>query len=135
MGVSGAAVSSAFSEGLAGVILIFIFFNGRYDIKFKLKEYHICRYTAFRIGFVIMSTMLFVFLFFLQYLLAIFTNDQDVILQGASVLKIEAFSQPFFASAIILSGALRGARDTRYPLFVAVFGMWIVRLSLAWVLV
>lgn len=219
MGVSGAAASSAFSEGLAGVILLFVLFRGQYNIKLKIKELLIVDfdvikkilnigipaagekavislgqivftrliagigtvqlaahylantaesisympvngiavaatalvgqwlgkkdestaekygYASFRIGLVVMFCMMGVFLVFPQYLLAIFTGDSEVIWQGASVLRIEAFSQPFFASAIILTGALRGAGDTRYPLGVAVFGMWIVRLSVAWFLV
>lgn len=46
---------------------------------------------------------------------AIFTPDQAVIAENAKVLRIVAFAEPFFAASIVLSGALRGARDCTFP--------------------
>jgi putative MATE family efflux protein len=88
-----------------------------------------------KIGAMVMTVMGVVFFFFPHHLLSIFTNDTEVIAYGSIALKIVAFSQPFFASAMVLSGALRGAGDTRWPLIFAIIGMWAVRLSLAYTLV
>lgn len=65
----------------------------------------------------------------------IFTPDEAVIAETAKVLRIVAFSEPFFALSIVLSGALRGARDVRFPMGVALGCMWGIRAVLACVLV
>lgn len=51
------------------------------------------------------------------------------------MLKIVSVAEPFFALSIILTGALRGARDVRFPMVVSLVCMWGVRLTLAPVLV
>lgn len=65
----------------------------------------------------------------------IFTPDGQVIAETAKVLRIVAFSEPFFAVSIVMSGALRGARDVRYPMFVALGCMWGIRAVLAPILI
>lgn len=104
---------------------------GAGDVK-KAEEYG---YGTFKIGLFAMTFMSMVFLIFPHYLISLFTGDSLVISYGASVLQIEAFAQPFFASSIILAGALRGAGDTRWPLYVAMLSMWGIRLTLAWTMI
>lgn len=65
----------------------------------------------------------------------LFTPDAAVVAETAKVLRIVAFSEPFFALSIVLSGALRGARDVRFPMGVALGCMWGIRAVLAPVLV
>ena len=49
----------------------------------------------------------------------------------ARVLRIVAFSEPFFGLSIVMSGALRGARDVAFPMGVALGCMWGVRATIA----
>ncbi|SHK03684.1 putative efflux protein, MATE family [Anaerobranca californiensis DSM 14826] len=218
LGVIGAAISTAFSRGLAGIIVLYILFSGKLNIKLKkekiffdvdmlfkilkigapaamervvmssgqilftrvvatlgttvLAAHHLAivaesisympgfgfsmaattlvgqglgenkpddayKYgmETLKIAAIVMTFMGVVFFFFPHYLLRIFSNDHEVIAYGSLALKIVAFSQPFFASAMVLSGALRGAGDTVWPLLFAVIGMWVIRLSLAYILV
>ena len=65
-------------------------------------------------------------------IMAQFTSDPDVIRIGAEGLRVVALSQPFWAVGIVLSGALRGAGDTRYPLLIGTSGIW-VAVGLVWV--
>lgn len=75
-------------------------------------------------------------LFLLAYpIAAIFTPDQAVIAETAKVLRIVAFAEPFFAVSIVMSGALRGAHDVRFPMFVALGCMWGIRAVLAPILI
>ncbi|MDD3242680.1 MAG: MATE family efflux transporter [Eubacteriales bacterium] len=88
---------------------------------------------TFRLGFV---TMLFTggLLFaFSPQIMGLFTPDAAVIALGAPVLRLVALVQPLFATAIILSGALRGAGDTRWPFYISAGCMWGIRQALAWV--
>ena len=51
------------------------------------------------------------------------------------LLKLAAFSMPGMAIAMIVSGALRGAGDTRWPLAITLIGFLLVRIpGAAWLL-
>lgn len=63
-------------------------------------------------------------------LAGLFTPDEEVLALTVVVLRIVAFAEPFFALSIVLFGSLRGANDTRYPMFVCLFSMWVVRIVL-----
>lgn len=64
-------------------------------------------------------------------LAGLFTPDPAVIAETAKVLRIVAFCEPFFALSIVYSGALRGAKDVRFPMAAALCSMWGVRAVLA----
>jgi putative MATE family efflux protein len=63
-------------------------------------------------------------------LAGLFSPDQDVVALSALVLRIISFCEPFFALSIVVSGALRGANDTRCPLYISLGCMWVVRIAL-----
>jgi putative MATE family efflux protein len=65
-----------------------------------------------------------------------FMGSGDVAIQGVTVdlLKVVAISEPFLAATMILTGALRGAGDTRWPLLFSLIGFVGVRLPLAVIL-
>lgn len=88
-----------------------------------------------RLGVILMSVMGALLFFLAEPLMRIFTPDEEVIRLGAGVLRIIAFTEPFFALAIVSSGALRGAGDTFAPLLIGMTCMWGLRITLAFVLV
>lgn len=65
----------------------------------------------------------------------LFSNDAAVIALGGRVLRIEAFAEPFFAIATVIAGVLRGAGDTRWPFYISLAGMWLMRVPIAFVLI
>ena len=65
-------------------------------------------------------------------LVSIFTNDAQVIEIAVDCMHIVAFLQPFQALAWILAGALRGAGDTKWPLYITAASTWAVRTLGAW---
>ncbi len=62
------------------------------------------------------------------------SHDPITIEYVISYLKINALAQPFLATAMILSGALQGAGDTRTPMWITFICNWIIRLPVAYVL-
>jgi Na+-driven multidrug efflux pump len=54
--------------------------------------------------------------------------------QAAQLLRVVAFATPLLAVAMILTGGLRGAGDTRWPLMVTLVGFLGVRIPLAYLL-
>jgi putative MATE family efflux protein len=75
-----------------------------------------------------------VFMVVPQFLLGIFTNDQQVIDAGVGALAIIGIAQPAQAVIFTLGGALRGAGDTRFPLLATIVNWFVVRLPLAYLL-
>jgi putative MATE family efflux protein len=92
-------------------------------------------YATWRLCSWVMGAMAIVLFVFPEYLIGIFNREPEVVALGAMCLRLIAFAQLPFAGIMVLTGALRGAGDTIWPLVIAAIGMWVVRLSLAWVLV
>lgn len=219
LGVTGAAISTSLSNGLGGVILLYLLFNGSQKIQLNIKDLfkfekillkhifntgapatgqdlitstgqvlyqkmvislgtiyiaaHHLATTAESLsympasGFSVAATTLigqslgagkkddaekfakicfvlslFAGLFsgvmlyvFPKQLISLFSKDAAVIKEAVGALKIIAFVQPMFNATIVLTGVLRGAGDTKIPLFAALGGMWFVRLSSAYVFI
>ncbi len=72
---------------------------------------------------------------FARPLACLFSPDAEVVELTAQVLRIVSFCEPFFALSIVMAGALRGANDARHPMLISLLCMWVVRMSLALILV
>ncbi|MBI1901268.1 MAG: MATE family efflux transporter [Planctomycetia bacterium] len=75
-----------------------------------------------------------VMLFGAEMLVHLFVKGDkvDVIALAAPLLRIVSFSMPALALLSILSGALRGAGDTRWPFLITLVGLVGVRIPLAY---
>ncbi len=91
---------------------------------------------ACAVGGGIMVTAGLTFYLFANQLTWLFLDEgqTDVHHLAARLLRIVAFSQPALAVAMILTGALRGAGDTRWPLVFTLIGLAGIRLPLAWLM-
>ena len=90
-------------------------------------------YEATKMSLIFMSGVGLLFFFFSNYIAAFFTTDQEVRNVVAQCLKILAISQPFLAFVMVLAGALRGAGDTKYVLWITMAGTWGMRVVAAFV--
>lgn len=70
---------------------------------------------------------------FPQPLLAFFVNDSSVIEAGIIPLQIAGAFQIAMGANFVLSGALRGAGDTRWPLYTKVISTWGLRLPITFI--
>ncbi len=86
------------------------------------------------IGIVLMLVCSGLLLIFAPQIAVIMSHDATTIGYTISYLRINALSEPFLAAGMILSGALQGAGDTHTPMWISIFGNWIIRLPLAWLL-
>lgn len=76
-----------------------------------------------------MSALAIIFFFFGEQVMLLFApNEPEVVHYGAQALKVMAFTQPCFAIVNAFAGGLRGAGDTRFPMYMAAIGMWVIRL-------
>lgn len=90
---------------------------------------------ARRLGSVFSTFIAVLFFFFSREIVGLYTPDQQIIESASSALRIIALVQPFQSSQLILSGALRGAGDTVWPLIATIIGVIVVRLGFATLLV
>jgi putative MATE family efflux protein len=68
------------------------------------------------------------------HIMAIFTEDADVIAVGIIYLYAMAAAEPFMCAAITSGAALRGAGDTMPALVYTIISQWIIRLPVAYML-
>lgn len=93
-----------------------------------------CARETRRLGLLVMGAMGVVFFFFGRHIVMLYTNDAQVISEGARVLRLIALAQPALATNFILAGSLRGAGDTQWVLYATFIGIWGVRIGLAYLL-
>lgn len=91
--------------------------------------------TASYMGLAVMTAMSFIFLTFARPLSHIFTSDTDVINWAAACIRLAALEQPTMALNMVLAGALRGAGDTRWPMYAVIAGGWIFRMPAVYAVV
>jgi len=94
-----------------------------------------CGFETRRLGMIIAFSIALLFFFFGRQIADIYTNDAEVTHMAAKALKIVALMQPLQSTQFILAGALRGAGDTRWPLFSTMIGIWCIRVVFAKVFV
>lgn len=68
-------------------------------------------------------------------LMMVFTNSEEVAQIGAGVLRMVAFSEPFFGLLIVIEGIYYGLGKTRLPFIIETGSMWIVRIFMTYLCV
>ena len=86
---------------------------------------------ASRLAAVLMSAIGVVIFAAAEPIALAFVSDPIVVADAVLFIRILALAQPLMALDFTLSGALRGAGDTRFPLFCLIFGFYGARLGVA----
>lgn len=73
--------------------------------------------------------------FFGEQVVALYNDDPEIVRVGGQLLKMIALIQPIQAAQFILSGALRGAGDTKYTAKVIIYTVMLLRPILGIILV
>lgn len=73
--------------------------------------------------------------FFAVPLMKLFTPAEQVALLGADMLKLVAFSEPFFGLMIVLEGIFNGLGKNQYAFVIETGSMWGVRIFLSYLCV
>ncbi|MDB5081486.1 MAG: efflux family protein [Chloroflexi bacterium] len=92
-------------------------------------------FTAYKMGLVFMTTMGLSFFFFPEFFLSLLIADPEVVKEAAPGLRIAGLFDPLVGTAFIFIGALRGAGDTRFPLYVRMFTSVVLRVSVGFLLI
>jgi putative MATE family efflux protein len=91
-------------------------------------------YLTYQMAVSFMAVMGLIFILFPRPLIGLFTDDPAVVQTAVTPLRIVGFVQPLLAAAMVYPGCLRGAGDTRFPMYVTSATIWVIRVSAAAVL-
>lgn len=80
-----------------------------------------------KLGMIISLTLSCIFIFLRAPIIELFSNEREIIIEGSKIMIILAINQPIQASQLILSGALRGAGDTKTVAVATLIGMLLIR--------
>lgn len=100
----------------------------RFDLTYRFAK------ITMTFGCIVMGLMGALMYFCSPIILGIMTPDLGVQELGVTVLRIQAFAEPFFALAIVGYGICVGAGDSLIPSVMNLASMWVLRLSLAFFL-
>ncbi len=87
-------------------------------------------WTALALGAMVMSMAAVTLLVAPEWIARLFTPETRIIAAGAALLRVAAFFQLFDGFQVVATGALRGAGDTRTPMFCHFAGYWLIGLPL-----
>ena len=73
------------------------------------------------------------YLFFAEFILKIFSDDPEVIENGALSLRVIAAGYVFYAYGMVIVQAFNGAGDTKTPTIINFFCFWVFQLPFAYV--
>jgi putative MATE family efflux protein len=99
------------------------------------QEAEATTYEALLQGCVLLTVLGAIMAIFPHQLVSLFVNDQAVIRAADATMRIAGLCQSIMAFNFIVSGALRGAGDTRWPLVTKLISTWCVRLPVVLALV
>jgi putative MATE family efflux protein len=88
-------------------------------------------YITYRLAALLMAAVGIAFILFPRPIIALFTDDVAVIDLATTPLRIVGFVQPMLAAAMVFPGNLRGAGDTRFPMYITGGSIWALRVPLA----
>lgn len=84
-------------------------------------------WVSYGISTLFMIVIAAIFAGFAPFFVGLFTDDPVVAGFAVSALRIVALVQPFLASTMVITSALQGAGDTKFPMFSTLIGIWTVR--------
>ena len=83
------------------------------------------------LGMLVMAFMGLIMYIFAPEMIGLLSPVESIRTLGTTILRIEAFAEPFFAASIVAYSICVGAGDTLRPAIMNLVSMWCVRLTLA----
>ena len=90
-------------------------------------------YSTLKLGLLFTGAIAVIYVALPEQLVRMFNDDPAVVSFGKRIIALAALFQLFDGVQIIVSGALRGAGDTKYPMVLALGGGWFLFLPIAYV--
>lgn len=101
----------------------------------KPEEAKLFALTAYKMGLAFMTVMGLSFFLFPDFFLNLLIGDPAVVQAAVPGLRVAGLFDPVIATVFIFIGALRGAGDTRFPLYVRILTSVCLRVSLGFLFI
>ncbi len=89
-------------------------------------------WVAVRMAALWMCTMGAALIIFGPQIMRLFSTDPTIDTVGTAALRVIALSQPLQALGQVMAGSLRGAGDTRFPMYATGLAVWLIRVPFGW---
>ncbi len=89
-------------------------------------------FTAAGMGALLGSAIALFYFVFPIFVLSVFTTEKEVIDASLFTIRLMALNQPFLAFMIIMTGALRGAGDTKSAMYITIMRLWLLFIPLSY---
>jgi putative MATE family efflux protein len=83
---------------------------------------------------ILTGSVMFIFIFFPDFIMRIYTHDEDIIKYGTLTLRWFGSANIFYGISMVMMQALNGAGDTRTPTLINFFCFWLFQIPLAYIL-
>jgi len=127
--VESLAFMPAFGFGMASTALVGQNLGAGLPRRARQAGFETCR-----VGIIIMTILGLALFLGAHQVVRLYTPDGTTQEMSARVIRLMACVQPAVAVAFIMSGGLRGAGDTRWPLYATGTGIWLVRVGVGYLL-
>jgi putative MATE family efflux protein len=97
----------------------------------KEKAYRTCL-KSLKLAIIISFGIGLIFAAFRLQVLSLFTESPQVLAVGGMVLMVDAFLEPGRAFNVVVINALRAAGDVKFPVYMGIFSMWGVSVTLSY---
>jgi putative MATE family efflux protein len=91
-------------------------------------------YMTAKYGAVLTGSVMFIFIFFPEIIIRIYTHDENIIRYGILTLRWFGSANIFYGISMVMMQALNGAGDTRTPTLINFFCFWLFQIPLAYIL-
>ena len=86
-------------------------------------------------GMIVLTIMAVIMYLTARVAMSLMTPVDEIIDLGATILRIEAFAEPFFGAAIVCYGVFVGAGSSVAPIAINVSSMWLIRIPFSFLIV
>lgn len=132
LGVEGAALGTALSEILTGLLMLYMLLIRESGMKLRQGEPFFAPGVpevlgrALRLGSPIALE---------QVVMRMLTPDPELILLGTKILRIKAFAELMYVTQLVCAGILQGRGDTFVSSTLMLGSLWLVRVPLSMLLI
>ncbi|MBS4750089.1 MULTISPECIES: MATE family efflux transporter [unclassified Granulicatella] len=89
-----------------------------------------CAIIVRKLAFIVACIMGGIFFLFGKWIVLGYTSSDTIMANMLLIMPLLAFVQPFLADNLAMTGALRGAGDTIWPMIATLIGVFIIRVAL-----
>jgi multidrug resistance protein, MATE family len=129
LNVASATFMVALGTSLAGSIRV-----GQHTGAGSRRGVHRAVITTYLLVTVFMGVCALAFLAAPRWILGLYTSDPEIVAAGLGLLAMAAAFQVFDGAQVAGLCALRGAADTRIPMWITVLGYWVIGAPAAYLL-